>query len=54
MLSEWGTVKAPKDAVLTVEVERLDGPDGEALFSTMKFTEDKKKRLAELKKQYGM
>jgi hypothetical protein len=54
MFSEWGTVKAPKDAVLTVEVERLDGVDGVALFSIMKFTKDDKKRLAKLKEQYGM
>lgn len=53
MFSEWGTVDAPKDAILTVEVERLDGPDGNALFSTREFSEDDVKRLEKLKQQYG-
>lgn len=34
MFSEWGTVEAPSDAVLTVEVLGLDGPEEEELFST--------------------
>lgn len=33
MLSDWGRVDAPDDAVFTVTAERLDGPDEKALFS---------------------
>lgn len=53
MFSDWGTVKAPEDAILTVEVQRLDGPDGEALFSTRDFSDDDGKRLDKLKQEYG-
>lgn len=52
MFSDWGTVNAPPDAVFTVTVERLDGPDGELLFSTDEFTDSDRERLAELKKKY--
>ncbi len=45
----WGTVKAPKDAILTVEVVRLDGPNGKTLFDS-KFDESKVERLTALKK----
>ena len=54
MFSDWGKVEAPADAVFTVTVERLDGPDGETLFSTRGFDEDDGKRLAELKSKYGV
>ena len=54
MFSDWGKVEAPADAVFTVTVERLDGPDGETLFSTRGFDEDDTKRLAELKSKYGV
>jgi len=33
MFSDWGTVEAPPEAVLTVTVIRLDGADGEELLS---------------------
>lgn len=49
--SEWGTVKAPKDAIFTVIVTKLDGADGEKLFS-IDFDEDDKERLNELLKDY--
>ena len=52
--SDWGKVDAPADAVFTVMVEQLDGPDGEALYSTRDFSERDRNRLAELKKQYGV
>ena len=52
--SDWGKVDAPADAVFTVMVEKLDGPDGQVLYSTRDFTERERKRLAELKKQYGV
>lgn len=52
--SDWGKVDAPADAVFTVIVEQLDGPDGEALYSIRDFSERDRKRLAELEKQYGV
>ena len=52
--SDWGKVDAPADAVFTVMVEKLDGPNGEVLYSTRDFSERDRKRLAELKKQYGV
>ena len=52
--SEWGTVDAPADAILTVEVEQLDGADGEPLFSSRNFSERDAKRLKKLKEEYGL
>lgn len=46
--SAWGRVQAPGDAVLSVKVTRLDGPDEKKLFSSMEFTEADRKRLSEL------
>jgi hypothetical protein len=54
MFSDWGKVDAPPDAVFTVTVERIDGADGEAVYSTREFDESDRKRLAELKKKYGV
>jgi hypothetical protein len=54
MFSDWGKVDAPADAVFTVTVERLDGPDGKTLFSTTGFGEQEAKRLDELKSKYGV
>ncbi|MDO6748472.1 DUF6694 family lipoprotein [Gilvimarinus sp. 1_MG-2023] len=51
--SDWGKVDAPADAVFTVTVERLDGADGEPLYSGQLFDEDDQKRLDELKTQYS-
>lgn len=52
MFGDWGTVEAPPNAVLTVEVEKLDGPDGNVLFSTRMFDEEDLERLNELKSSY--
>ncbi len=52
MFSEWGTVEVPSDAILTVTVERLDGPDGEPVYSSLEFDEYDKQRLQELEKKY--
>ena len=52
MFSTWGSIKAPSDAVFTVEVERLDGPDKKALHSARDFTEQDAERLEKLKKKY--
>ena len=49
--SEWGTVKPPKDAIFTVVVTKLDGANGEKLFS-IDFDEEDKERLEELLKDY--
>lgn len=51
MFSEWGT-KTPPDAVLTVEVVKLDGPTGETLFDASGLDKFEQQRLAELKKKY--
>lgn len=54
ILSGWGHVDAPADAVFTVTVEELDGPDGETLYSLKDFSERDAERLRELKMEYGM
>ncbi|MBS3895412.1 hypothetical protein [Silanimonas sp.] len=54
MFSDWGKVNAPADAIFTVTVEKLDGPDGETLYSVHDFGEREIGRLAELKSQYGV
>ncbi len=53
MFSGWGKIDAPPDAMFTVTVERLDGPDGEPIYSK-EFNEYDQKRLDELKKEYGV
>lgn len=52
-LSEWGTVDAPPDAVFTVEVVKVDGSDGEALYDAEGLSEFETERLAELQREYG-
>lgn len=52
MFSDWGKVDAPADALFTVEVVKLDGPDGETLFDASGLSESKLTRLAKLKTQY--
>ncbi|MGM9482946.1 DUF6694 family lipoprotein [Roseateles sp. NT4] len=54
MFSEWGTAKVPDDAVFTVTVVRLDGPDGKKLYSAADFGDRERKRLAELKAKFGI
>lgn len=53
MFSEWGTVDAPADAVLTVNVLRIDGPDGEPLYDAQAWTEENEERLTELVSTYS-
>lgn len=50
--SDWGTVAAPKDAILTVEALQIDGPDGEALYSTREFGAEEEERLSTLLESY--
>ena len=52
MFSAWGTVEAPKDAILTVEVTKLDGENGQTLYSVIDFGEYEKERLNELLNDY--
>ena len=51
-MSEWGKTQAPSDAVLDVEVERLDGPDGTPLFPIYIFGEHGENRLSYLRSKY--
>ena len=53
MFSEWGRVQAPGDAVLTLEVVRLDGASGAKLYSTMDFTDEDAARLATLRAKFS-
>lgn len=48
---KWGTVQVPTDAIFTAIVTRLDGSDGEKLFS-IEFDEDDKERLNQLLMDY--
>jgi hypothetical protein len=52
MFSDWGKVDAPKDAVLTVDVTQLDGPNGEVMYSVNNFGDDEQERLEELLANY--
>jgi len=53
MFSDWGKVEAPDDAIFTVEVVKLDGPDGNTLFDAEGFSEDDQKRLEMLLTKYA-
>lgn len=48
----WGAVSPPEDAVFTVEVVRLDGPDGESVLDARGLSERQQSRLQKLKEQY--
>lgn len=50
--SDWGDVDAPKDAILTVETNQIDGPNEETLYSVNAFGEKEQERLKELLKSY--
>ncbi len=52
MFSEWGSVAAPADAVFTVEIVGLEGPDEVRVLSSDAFSEHDNKRLLELKKKF--
>ena len=53
MFSDWGQVDAPADAILTVEVIKLDGADGQTLFDAKGLSEYEQERLKELVDKYG-
>lgn len=50
--SDWGTVDAPEDAILTVEVLQLDGPDCKPLYSVRGFGETEAEQLDALLEDY--
>jgi len=50
---KWGKIEAPAGAIFTVEVYRLDGPDGKALFDAGGLSESEQARLDALQNQYG-
>lgn len=53
--SDWGRVDAPSDAVFTVEIYKVDGPDEKTLFSSD--PEDLEKwetRISALQAEYGL
>lgn len=50
---DWG-VETPADAIMTVEVVRLDGPDGEPLFDAAGLSSSQAERLQKLKQSYRM
>lgn len=52
--SEWGRVDAPGDAIFTVVVVKLDGPDGETALSSREFTEADQRRLEQLQERFGV
>ncbi len=53
MFGEWGQLEEKSDAVLTVEVIRVDGPDGSELFSSQGLSDFEKERLEDLKQKYN-
>ena len=53
MFSKWGSVETPEDAILTVEVERLDDAEGNEMFSTRGFSSRDADRLRMLKEKFG-
>lgn len=49
---DWGRLEARSDAILTIEVIRLDGPDGKALFNAQGLTSFEANRLIDLRSRY--
>ncbi|WP_349971393.1 DUF6694 family lipoprotein [Pseudomonas caspiana] len=49
---DWGKVEPAENAVLTVEVVRLDGPDNKVILDSRLFTESDRQRLEQLKRKY--
>lgn len=52
MFSDWAR-EIPDDAVMTVEVTRLDGADEKALYDAEGLSEREARRLEELEKKFG-
>jgi 5-carboxymethyl-2-hydroxymuconate isomerase len=50
--SEWGSVEAPADAVLTIETVQLDGPDGKPVLDSRAFSEADAARMEEILQKY--
>jgi len=47
----WGKADVPKDAIFTVEVVKLDGPDGQVLYDSV-FSDDDAERLEQLRASF--
>ena len=54
VLSDWGKAEQPIGSVFTVTVERIDGADGEPIYSTQMFSEEDRKHLDKLKSEYSI
>ena len=54
MFSEWGSTEIPGDAVFTVTVEKVDGPDDKPICAVNKFTANDRERLETLKKKFNL
>ncbi|MFW2306458.1 DUF6694 family lipoprotein [Aliarcobacter butzleri] len=52
MFSSWGKANITENASLYVQFTRIDGADGNAIASTLDFTEENSKMLEELKAKY--
>jgi hypothetical protein len=50
--SDWGRVDAPPDAVFTVEVIKLDGPDNQPVLDAEGLSDFEKERLAKLEEEF--
>jgi hypothetical protein len=50
---QFYNLAAPLDAILTVDVVRLDGADGKAIFDASSLTEYEQRRLIELKSKFN-
>jgi hypothetical protein len=53
MFSGWAT-KTPPESILTVEVVKLDGPDGKTLYDAEGLNETEQQRLAALQQKYPL
>jgi len=52
--SPWGTTDLPDDAVLTLDVDELEGPGAQTLYSRRGFTEADARRLERLREKYDL
>ena len=51
--SDWGKVDAPADAVFTVEVLKLDGPDSEPVLDAQGLSDFERERLEKLEAEFA-
>ena len=53
MFSKWGNIETPKDAILEVKVQQIDGADEKEIASIRTFTKEDEKELQALKSKYN-